>query len=316
MNQSITQCPTVDTAVLFLIFKRLETTKEVFNVIREVRPSRLYIAADGANPDEVYEIEKVRGVREFVLSNIDWDCQVKTLFRDQNLGCKTAVSSAIDWFFDNEEMGIILEDDCKPSYSFFQFCSELLTKYRQNKKVWHIGGSNFFPGDIYNSSYYFSRYNHIWGWASWRDRWKLYSPEIRDLNRISSVIKKTIPGFGERNYWLRQAKKLHKNRLNSWDYQYTFSMWENNGIAILPCKNLISNIGFSDEATHTTQINHHSDQLPVYEIEFPLVHPDKVEINKEIDRFMSVHMFDDLHYQKIIRKLKERFYEMPIMQKS
>jgi len=159
------------TPVLFLIFKRLDTTKQVFEQIKKAKPPRLYIAADGPRDYVEGEAEKVKAAREYVLSNIDWNCEVKTLFREKNLGCGKAVSEAITWFFENEEQGIILEDDTVPSQSFFWFCEELLNRYKDEKKVWHIGGTNFQDGIIRgNGDYYFSALNHIWGWASWVDR--------------------------------------------------------------------------------------------------------------------------------------------------
>ena len=154
----------LNTAVLFLIFNRLDTTKQVFEAIRQAKPPRLYIAADGARSSREGEAEKVQAVREYIIQNIDWECEVKTLFREQNLGCKYAVSGAIDWFFENEEMGIILEDDCLPSQSFFWFCEELLERYKDDMRVWHIGGSNFQNGiKRGDGDYYFSKYNTFFG---------------------------------------------------------------------------------------------------------------------------------------------------------
>jgi hypothetical protein len=145
----------LNTAVLFLVFNRLDVTKQVFQAIRQAKPPRLYIAADGARKNKEGEAAKVIAVRDHVLESIDWDCEVKTLFREENLGCKYAVSGAIDWFFEQEEMGIILEDDCLPSQSFFWFCEELLLRYKGDMRVGHIAGYNHFPGRVTASSYFF-----------------------------------------------------------------------------------------------------------------------------------------------------------------
>jgi hypothetical protein len=161
----------LNTAVLFLVFNRLDTTKQVFEAIRQAEPPRLYVAADGARANKEGEADKAQAVRDYIMQNIDWEYEVKTLFQEENLGCKYAVSGAIDWFFENEEMGIILEDDCLPSQSFFWYCEELLKKYKDNTRVWHIGGTNteIISKDIL-SSFYFSQLNNIWGWATWKSQ--------------------------------------------------------------------------------------------------------------------------------------------------
>ena len=165
--------------VLFLIFNRPETTIQVFSAIKKAQPNRLYIAADGPRPEYPDEVNHCKIART-IATNVDWDCEVKTLFRDQNLGCRLAVSQAIDWFFEQEPEGIILEDDCLPNQSFFWFCKELLEKYRNETRIMHIGGTNFqFGKNRTNYSYYFSRYAHIWGWASWRREWKYYDEKLK-----------------------------------------------------------------------------------------------------------------------------------------
>ena len=164
-----TQINQLKTPVLFLVFNRLETTKQVFEAIRQAKPTKLYIGADGARLHKVDEVEKTKSVREYILGNIDWQCEVFTLFRDQNLGCKHAVSEAINWFFENEEMGIILEDDVLPDMSFFRYCEELFIKYKDFPEIKMISGNSYFPAEIKNTnSYYFCHYSNILGWASWK----------------------------------------------------------------------------------------------------------------------------------------------------
>ncbi|MCS7029805.1 MAG: nucleotide-diphospho-sugar transferase, partial [Bacteroidia bacterium] len=189
------------TAVLFLVFKRLDTTKKVFEVIRKAKPPRLYIAADGPRDWVEGEAEKVKMVREYLMNNIDWDCEVKTLFRDKNLGCGRAVSEAITWFFEHEEMGIILEDDTVPSLSFFWFCEELLKKYKDDKRIGMISGNNFQDGiKRGDGDYYFSIYNHIWGWATWRDRWEGYDFEL-DSFKDDKFIEELFVNKKAIKYW-------------------------------------------------------------------------------------------------------------------
>ncbi len=241
----------LDVPVLFLVFNRLDTTKEVFEAIRKAKPPKIYIASDGARIEREGEDKKVLAVRDYVLNNIDWPCEVKTLFRDKNLGCKYAVSSAISWFFENEEMGIILEDDCLPSMSFFWFCEKLLLKYKNEHKVWMISGDNFQDGQLRGpASYYFSIFSHIWGWASWADRWKKYDVELNDVSS-AGFIDNFFNNKKSAAYWKKIFFKMKNNEINTWDYQWTFAIWVNNGVSIIPNSNMVSNIGFGEAATHT-----------------------------------------------------------------
>jgi hypothetical protein len=254
-NYFVVDYKSLNTAVLFLIFNRLETTKQVFESIKQAKPPRLYIAADGARDSIDGELQKVRLVRDYVISNIDWNCEVKTLFREHNLGCKLAVSGAIDWFFENEEMGIILEDDCLPSPSFFIFCEKLLIKYKSDMRVWHIGGSNFQNGvKRGDGDFYFSKYNHIWGWASWADRWKNYDVSLKGLEAfISSNVMQTV--FIDSKFqkkWISSFEDVKNGKIDTWDFQWQYTVWANNGLSILPNVNMISNIGFGIDATHTS----------------------------------------------------------------
>lgn len=243
-------CP-LNTAVLFLIFNRLDTTKQVFEAIQKAKPPRLYIAADGARNNKYGEFEKVKAVRDFIINNVDWQCEIKTLLREKNLGCKYAVSSAITWFFENEEMGIILEDDCLPDQSFFWFCEELLEMYKDDKRIWHIGGINLQNGiKRGDADYFFSKYSHIWGWASWANRWQFYDAELSKINN-SDFIRRTFKNKSMQNFWIKNLIEIKKNKIDTWDFQWIFTIWFNGGLAILPNINMILNIGFGDEALHT-----------------------------------------------------------------
>lgn len=250
-NQPFTSPHPLRTAVLFLVFNRLDTTKQVFAAIRSAKPPRLYIASDGPRVNQPNENESVKAVRDYVIANIDWPCQVKTFFQENNLGCKYAVSGAITWFFKNEERGIILEDDCLPNQSFFWFCEELLEKYHDDLRIWHISGNNFQNGAMRgNGNYYFSSYSHIWGWASWANRWEKYDVELSNIDQ-NDFQKINFRNKKEFIYWLKIFEIMKKNGIDTWDYQWNFTMWINSGSSILPNKNLVSNIGFGNEGTHT-----------------------------------------------------------------
>ncbi|HNY11352.1 MAG TPA: glycosyltransferase family 2 protein [Candidatus Wallbacteria bacterium] len=282
-----------NTPILFLIFNRPDTTQKVFNEIRKIRPAKFFVAADGPRKTKEGEDEKCRLTRE-IIKQIDWKCDVKTLFRDENLGCKKAVSSAIDWFFENVEEGIVLEDDCLPDASFFPYCEQLLEKYRNDSRIGMIGGINFqFGHKRGNYSYYFSRYTHIWGWASWRRAWKYYDvnmsiwPEIRDNDMLSNIFR----GKKHVDYWKTYLEDTYSGKINTWDYQWAFTCWVNNFLIILPNVNLVSNIGFGTESTHTPAANKFAN-IPTGSMKFPLAHPGYFIPDIKADRFTEKNNFE------------------------
>lgn len=272
------------TPVLFLFFNRPKEAKKVFKIIAETKPKRLYLASDGAREIK-NEHEIVTKLREFILESIDWECEVHTLFRDKNLGCKDAVSGAISWFFKSEKKGIILEDDCLPSKSFFLFCEKLLKKYEYDMRIWHISGVNFQDDQIKsNESYYFSQLPNIWGWATWANRWASYDKELKNLKNepINDILQNVVQNKSQFKYYKNILKKVSNNRIDTWDYQWAYNVWRNFGLSISPNKNLISNIGFGPEATHTKEQDLFSN-IETEEISFPLVHPKDIEPNKDAD---------------------------------
>tara|TARA_B110000305_G_scaffold234728_1_gene293231 strand:+ start:741 stop:1691 length:951 start_codon:yes stop_codon:yes gene_type:complete len=279
----------LNTAILFLVFNRLDTTKKIFEAIRQAKPPRLYVAADGARVNVEGDVEKVQAVRNYVMQNIDWDCEVKTLLRDENLGCKYANSSSITWFFENEEKGIILEDDCLPNQSFFWFCEELLERYEKDLRVWHISGNNFQNGiERSNKSYYFSKFPHIWGWASWANRWRHFDAEMNSFSQFKNegLITSLFSEIKDQRYWLDIFDSVYKKEFNtSWDYQWVYTILSNNGLSIAPNKNLVSNIGFGSRSTHTHDTNHLHANIPSKEIIIPLVHPKFVLFNSRADSY-------------------------------
>ena len=289
------------TPVLFLVFNRLEQTKKVFDVICKTKPPRLYIASDGPRESCHGENEIVEAVRDYVMTNINWQCEVKTLFRKKNLGCKYAVSKAITWFFDNEEMGIILEDDCVPSLSFFLFCQELLEKYKNDTRVWHIGGTNPIDKDNISNSYYFSLYNRIWGWASWRRAWKYYDVNIRFWPVIkTNKILYNIFNRKEAKYYEKIFDEVYNGNIDTWDYQW-FLIRLLNGRAIIPTTNLVTNIGFGEGATHTINVDSELSELKRSDIMFPLKHPQFI-----IEDFLRDEIWSNmsLNNNSIINKIK------------
>ncbi|MGB9150212.1 MAG: glycosyltransferase family 2 protein [Burkholderiales bacterium] len=294
--------------VLFLVFNRPDTTRQVFEAIRAAKPPRLYIAADGPRASRDGDAERCKQVRS-IATNVDWPCEVKTLFRDKNLGCKIGVSDGINWFFENEEEGVIIEDDILPLPSFFDYCDELLARYRHDEKVAMISGCNL-VSTLYTpaNSYFFSLYNHIWGWASWRRSWKQYDvamktwPQWRDhggLQKLSS---------GNRlfeNYWRNIFNNVHVGNIDTWDYQWTFACWKSNGLAVLPAQNLTHNLGFGPDATHTTSgtPKYVAKSVP-RPLEFPLIHPNVCKQQTDADARIEKEVLGITHIADMKRILK------------
>jgi len=307
MNKSIVLY-SINTPILFLVYNRLSHTKKVFEKIKISKPPRLYIASDG--PKNIKEDKKkVEDVRNFITNNIDWKCEVKTLFRENNLGCKYACSEAIDWFFANEEKGIILEDDTLPNESFFKYCEDLLEKYRHDMRVWHIAGNNFHFGWKRDSdySYYFGGiYGSIWGWATWRNRWKHYDINMKNYNK--AVSKRYLENCYDGSSAVKEKLKdfeLIKNGFDTWDIQWTYARWINNGLTIIPNLNLVSNIGFGEESTHTNFKLDARGDMKNFKMERPLIHPafiirDQISENKFYKDFVKMSLFSE-----IIRKIKK-----------
>lgn len=251
--------------LLYLVFNRPFETKESFSIIKKVQPKKLYIAADGPRKSVKGEGETCREVREFLLANVDWDCELKTLFRDSNMGCQKAVQGALDWFFSEEEMGIILEDDLIPDVSFFYYASKLLVKYQHDKQIFSINGCNLGYENL-DRPYGLSRYFNMWGWATWRrsntlvkKSWETVNLDV-DFKHGSSLINslklETIWPLEE---WFTLWRGHFKNTLNgnidTWDYQWVYTCLKNELYVIRPNVNLVNNIGFNENATHTKNMD-------------------------------------------------------------
>lgn len=262
----------LNTPVLFLIFNRPDTTSKVFEEIRKVKPKRLYVAADGPRHHIEGESVRVEKVREIAMK-VDWHCEVRTLFREENLGCKIAVSSAITWFFEQEEEGIILEDDCLPSKSFFFYCEELLKLYSNDERIFIISGYNkqqVWHPEFYD--YFFSNLGGIWGWATWRRAWVHYDGEMKSLEQLAktaffeSALGKEL-GKLRKKQLLEAKKQIKSGKINTWGYPWGYSRNIHKGLACVPSISLIQNIGFDEQATHTNKTN---DRVIACDIEFPL----------------------------------------------
>lgn len=273
--------------VLLMVFNRPDNAREVLNAIRAVRPPKLYVAADGPRASRAEEAAICERTRALATA-VDWPCEVKTLFRPHNLGCKVAVSGAISWLFDNEPAGIVLEDDTVPLPSFFAYCSEVLARYADDERVMMVNGSNH-VSHRYRSkdSYFFSAYPHVWGWASWRRAWQRYDVAMPDWPQVKARHGLATPLARRafwRQHWYPIFDAMHEQRIDTWDYQWSYAVYRNNGLAITPRYSLVRNTGFGADATHTTS------GAPEYllravhrDLELPLQHPARVTADRWAD---------------------------------
>jgi len=296
MRQTFTPLGPLNTAVLFLVFNRPDTTMRVFETIRQAKPPRLYVAADGPRQGREGEAVRVAKVRK-IATAVDWPCEVKTLFRNENLGCKRAVSGAITWFFEHEKQGIILEDDCFPHPDFFLFCETLLERYATDERIWVVTGNNFQDGQQRSDgSYYFSKYNHCWGWATWRRAWQHYQGDLpfwSEWKKSADWIHKNLDTV-ERKYWAQIFDRVHAGQIDSWAYPWTASVWHHGGLTATPNVNLVSNIGFGGDATHTTSTFSPLAALPAHPLG-ELRHPTCFIQDLDADRYAFEYAFGGRH---------------------
>lgn len=268
--------PALTVPVLFIAFNRYDTASRVLDAIRSARPTRLYFACDGPrNEAERTKCEHVRSLAQ----TVDWPCEVFTKFSDVNLGVRMGEATAMTWFWEQEEMGIVLEDDTYPAQSFFPYCQELLHRYKDDERVWAIMGTNLAErgSDTRDDSYLFSAhgYGAYWGWAGWRRVWQQYDVDMKDWPalRDSGLIDGHFLSRAERNEVHKLFEHTWNGDIRSWDYQFDMGRITNHAVNIVPRLNLVSNIGFGAEGTHTTNANDRRGRDGVAEIGFPLTHP-------------------------------------------
>ncbi len=298
----------LNTPVALLIFNRPDTTERVFNAIAKARPPKFLVVADGPRPQREGEAELCAQTRA-IINRVDWDCEVITEFADSNMGCKHRVASGIDWIFEQVEEAIILEDDCLPDPSFFRYCEEMLTRYRDNERVGMVSGGNLqFGRQRGTGSYYFSKYTHIWGWASWRRAWKHYDrdltlwPAFRDEGLLTQLFETS----GEQEYWRNSFQWVHEGSLDTWDVSWTFTAITHGLLQVVPNVNLISNIGFGANATHTHVVGVHAN-MPTQPIEFPLIHPTFVLADIEADRYIAQDQLAPSFMKRKWRRIQRMF---------
>lgn len=274
----------METPVIIIVFNRPEPSKRVMEAVRAERPRRLFIVADGPRPGKPGEAERCAATRA-IADAVDWDCDVVRDFSAVNLGCKARVASGIGRAFESVDRAIILEDDCVPSRSFFRFCESMLDRYAEDERVMVVSGDNHLFGSADpGKSYYFSRYAHMWGWATWRRAWSLCDlgmkswPEVRRLGLLNQYFSRP----GERYYWDSLLQYVYEGNIDTWDYQWLFSIWMNGGLSAVPRRNLVRNIGFNADATHTRGDSAYA-AIAAEELDFPLDHPSIAMARSDLD---------------------------------
>lgn len=294
----------MNTAVAFIIFKRPDSTRRVFDSIRQAQPPRLYLVSDGPRPSVPREAELVEETRKLV-ENVDWPCDVIRIYREWNWGCGDNIVNALDWIFEREDSLIILEDDCLPHPSFYRYCEELLEKYAEEERVMSIGGDRSFPMVPNDGvSFTFSRYPLIWGWATWRRAWtkngyhRIYS---KDSGTGKSVLKPQGPE--NRDLYQHHDGK----RPFEWDYVWRLTLLANRALACVPAENLITNIGYGEFATHTTVVDARAN-YPLGNIEFPLTFPKVIKEDRQTSRLIERHVHHRRFLKDKIKMRARRYY--------
>ena len=303
------------TPILIIAWKRPDKVMKLINSMKILKPQKIYIACDGANGYSRDLKKKIEETKKVIESHINWDYKIlKKRYSKLNQGCKEGVSNAISWFFDEEKEGIILEDDCLPHPDFYGYCKKMLEKFRFDRRVWCITGCNFQKGLTRgNGSYYFSKYNHCWGWATWRECWADYDKEMESWPAFKK--QKLIDNFFYHNYqaryWERNFDEIFNGRVDTWDYQWTFCCFKNGGLTVTPNVNLIENIGFGKDATHTKvgnsplslrELRLGSTNMTTIKDPYPLV----FQANEEADQFVESSYF--LLYKNKFLPLLKRFF--------
>jgi hypothetical protein len=276
--------------ILFITFIKENETKRVFETIRQVKPDKLYIASDGARTEKQGEKEKVENIRSWLVSNVDWNCEIKTKFNEKNLGCGHGPADAISWFFENEEMGIIIEDDILADLNFFRFCDEMLEKYKDDDRIGLVGGFNRIDKELHSNEYYFSKYAQTWGWATWRRAWSDYDftvsswENLKNTDFIYKVFPKRYISKSFFDIFDKTCTSYDEAIITWWDYQWIFCNLLKNRLTIMPYCNLITNIGFTEDATHTFDKNNPVSNVSYGSLYFPLKHPISYNIDMRRDK--------------------------------
>lgn len=281
-----------NTPVAFFVFNRPDVTQRVFTEIRRARPNQLLVIADGPRASRLGEADRCEAVRTIV-DQVDWPCEVERHYADTNLGCRARVSSGLDWVFDRVDRAIILEDDCLPDPGFFSFCSELLDHYADDPRVMHVSGTSFLrPGWPTSASYVATRLPFVWGWATWRRAWSKYDVAVSDWPalRAGDGLATWFAHPRDRAGWQQRIDDVHSGRLDTWDIQWAFACLRAGGISLMSTNNLVSNLGFGAEATHTRVWSARA-AMALQPVEGPLAHLIDLELDPALEEDLQARLY-------------------------
>lgn len=282
--------------ILLVLYNRPFETHYLFQQLRELQPTKLYVAADGPLDKDQQDASLCFRTRCVIMP--EWPCEVHNNFYDDHLGKSRLIYQAINWFFEKEEEGVILFDDCLPHLEFFAFCQELLERYRDDKRIFHIGGVNLRKHlkalkrkhkKHDDCSYYFSAYANVWGFATWKDRWQDFDMDISRLEKanFNQLVKNYTRRPIERRYWHRRYNLIQKTNEPIWDYQYNFHIWQHSGLAISPTTNLVTNMGVRLKSSKHKYRRLVRKAYPI----LPLKHPENISLDNKADRFMFKQIY-------------------------
>ena len=294
--------------IIFCIFNRPRHVKKSLDAIRKHRPDKIYVVGDGPREFVDTDGDMVNQARE-IIKTIDWPCEINTNYSDVNLGCRIRFETGMDWVFSHEDRAIIIEDDVVPNEDFFKFCDILLEKYKDQSNITSITGNNFQDGNIRGtSSYYFSKYSHIWGWATWSRAWKYYDPKLSFWPqwKLSKDWKNQALNSNERKYWEDIFNRINNNALESWDYSWNGSIWYRKGLTVTPNVNLATNVGMGPDGTHCIY-KEDQEGIPTQSLG-GLSHPDQIIQNKAADKYAFKFHFGGIQmgYWAFIKKVPKK----------
>lgn len=273
------------TPVALFIFNRPKCSRQLYLSIAQIKPSRLFIVADGPRFNDNKDKELCRETRA-IFNTIEWPCNVTRIYSDINLGCRNSIPNGLNQIFEHVEECIILEDDCIPEQSFYSYCEELLDKYRNEEKIISIGGHRSDgPNEFEKESYFFSKYPSIWGWATWRHKWQMYDLNMTEWDRLRNTtwLFDILQDDVAVQYWKRMFDEM-QNGMDTWDYALNYSTWYHNALSIRPKVNMITNIGFGRNATHTKSSLNNALFPKAGDIKFPLHHPIGISVDDDAEK--------------------------------
>lgn len=301
--------------VAFMVFNRLDCVQQVFPKIREAKPEKLFIVSDGPRESRPGEDEKVNAVRAYIEENIDWDCQVYKNYAESNMGCKNRIYSGISWVLEQEDRVIIVEDDCKPSSDFFEFCQEMLEIYKDEEKVWMISGLNMYRKQKTDEPYVFSKFPEIWGWATWQRAWKKIDIEVETWNNVrkSGKVKYAFDFWSYRCYKRIMDYQLNQHR-DTWDIPWLYTILKEHGVGVVPRENLVANVGCGHVDASNTTDEVDFDFSYGKKMEFPLKKQEVIEADEVLDKeclrmrlgFNKEWNYIKYKFSRIIPKIKEK----------